>query len=181
MFNKNKDENKTQGANADVAPPLKPFSRNANHGPASSPAATAPSPSPAEPARRTAEIPSAVRRLDRPRGGLETESKKLTVGKDICLKGEITSCDKLVVEGRVEATMEAARVIEVAKSGFFKGSVVVDEADISGRFEGDLTATEQLTVRAGGRISGTIRYGKIVIEAGGEISGDMSALSAADD
>ena len=64
------------------------------------------------------------------------------------------------------------------KTGFFKGNVVVEEADISGRFEGELTVTSQLTVRAGGRVSGTIRYGKIVIEAGGEISGDMSALSS---
>lgn len=185
MFGKNKDGDKFKDSGTDGGtPPLKPFSRNASHGPASS-GASAPAslstPAPAsEPTRRAVEIPAAVRRLDRPRG-LETESRKLTVGKDISLKGEITSCDRLVVEGRVEATMESARLIEVAKSGFFKGSVVVDEADISGRFEGELTAQEQLTVRAGGRISGTIRYGRIVIEAGGEISGDMSALNTGSD
>lgn len=191
MFGRNKDGDKLKDSGmGEGTPPLKPFSRNASHGPSSSGAAapSAPSglsspPAPSngsETVRRGAEIPAAVRRLDRPRG-LETESRKLTVGKDISLKGEITSCDRLVVEGRVEATMESARVIEVAKSGFFKGSVVVDEADISGRFEGDLTAQEQLTVRAGGRISGTIRYGRIVIEAGGEISGDMSALNTGSD
>ena len=180
MFGKNKDGDKAKDAGTEGAPPLKPFSRNASHGPGLSAPAAAPSaPTSSEPSRRLADIPSPVRRIDHPRG-LDTESKKLTVGKDISLKGEITSCDKLVVEGRVEATMESARIIEVARSGFFKGSVVVDEADISGRYEGDLTATEQLTVRAGGRVAGTIRYGKIVIEAGGEITGDMSSLGNGD-
>lgn len=180
MFGKNKNGDKP-GDDGNGAPPLKPFSRNASHGPSgpAAPSSTAMPSSGGDPAKRLADIPSAVRRIDHPRG-METESKKLTVGKDISLKGEITSCDKLVVEGRVEATMETARVIEVAKSGFFKGSVVVEEADISGRYEGDLTAKGQLTVRAGGRISGTIRYGKIVIEAGGEISGDMASLGDGD-
>jgi cytoskeletal protein CcmA (bactofilin family) len=180
MFSKNKDGDKNKDAKTESAPPLKPFSRNASHGPGASSAPAKPAqPATPEPPRRTPDIPTAVRRIDHPRG-LETESKKLTVGRDISLKGEITSCDKLVVEGRVEATMESARVIEVARSGFFKGNVVVEEADISGRFEGELTAKSQLTVRAGGRVSGAIRYGKIVIEAGGEISGDMSSLGSGD-
>ena len=134
---------------------------------------------PAEAARRMPDIPGAVRRIDRGRG-MESESKKLTVGRDICLKGEITSCDKLVVEGQVEATMEDARIVEVSRTGVFKGAVTVDEADISGRFEGELTVREQLTVRAGGKVAGSIRYGKIVIESGGEISGDMKSLVSDD-
>jgi cytoskeletal protein CcmA (bactofilin family) len=81
-----------------------------------------------------------------------------------------------VVEGRTEVSLPNARIIEVAPSGFFKGSAEVEEADISGRFEGELTARDRLVVRNGGRISGTIRYGRIVIESGGEISGDMQTL-----
>ena len=96
------------------------------------------------------------------------------------MNGEITSCDKLVVEGEVEASLSDAGVIEVAPTGVFKGNAQVDEADISGRFEGELVARDRLIVRAGGRISGSIRYGRIVIESGGEISGDMQTLSPED-
>jgi len=60
--------------------------------------------------------------------------------------------------------------------GFFRGTAEVDEADISGRFEGSLIARQKLTIRKGGRIDGSVRYGRIVIESGGEISGDMAAL-----
>lgn len=158
------------------APPLKPFSKKGSHVTSKPPGAT---PFQNEAQRRPVDIPSAPRRLERRRPG-EVESKKLIVGREICLAGEITSCDKLVVEGRVEASLTDARVIEVAPTGHFKGDAEVDEADISGRYEGELIARDKLTVRSTGRISGSIRYGRIVIESGGEISGDMQALSPAD-
>lgn len=155
------------------APPLKPFSRRGSHAPAKPPSSTAHIP---EYQRRSPDIPgSAPRRLDRPRAG-ETESRRLIVGRDIQLNGEITECDKLVVEGHVEIKLPGARVLEVSPSGYFKGNAEVDEADISGRFEGDLTARERLIVRAGGRVNGKVRYGRIVIESGGEIAGDMQTL-----
>lgn len=159
------------------APPLKPFTRKGSHMPAKAPAAATAVRH--DIPRRPVDPPAPPRRFDRLRPG-ESESKKLTVGRDICLKGEITACDKLVVEGRVEVALDDARAIEIAPTGFFKGRAEVDEADISGLYEGELIARELLTVRAGGRINGTVRYGRIVIEAGGEISGDMRALSQAD-
>jgi cytoskeletal protein CcmA (bactofilin family) len=162
-----------------TAPPLKPFSRKGSHVPAKAPTGGTAAVRHDIP-RRTSDSPPPPRRFDRLRPG-ESESKKLTVGRDICLKGEITSCDKLIVEGRVEVALEDARAIEIAPTGFFKGSAAVEEADISGLYEGELVARELLTVRAGGRINGTVRYGRIVIEAGGEISGDMRALSQADE
>ncbi len=168
---------KETGAQGIIAPPLKPFSKKGSHVPTKAPAAAS---ARTEPSRRTVDIPGASRRMERGRTG-QAESKKLIVGRDICLKGEITSCDKLVVEGQVEASLTDARVIEVAPSGTFKGDAKVEEADISGRFEGDLVVKDTLIVRATGRIGGSIRYGRIVIESGGEISGDMQALNGAGD
>jgi len=160
-----------QGTAQDVsAPPLKPFSRKGTHAPAK------PTGSPTlrhDIPRRGAEP---GRRFDRVLPG-ESESRKLTVGREICLSGEITSCEKLIVEGRVEAALSDAHAIEIAPTGVFKGNAEVNEADISGLYEGELVARDLLTVRSGGRINGTVRYGRISIEAGGEISGDMRAIS----
>ena len=53
----------------------------------------------------------------------------LIVGPAVKLKGaEIQDCDTLVVEGRVEATMDS-RVIRIAEGGAFSGKVVIDVAD----------------------------------------------------
>lgn len=102
---------------------------------------------------------------------------RLIVGPDVKLKGaEILDCDTLVVEGRVEATMDS-RVIRIAENGAYAGTVGIDVAEIHGRFEGELTARQQLIIHATGRVSGKIRYGKILIEEGGEISGDVQSLA----
>ena len=98
---------------------------------------------------------------------------KLTVGPNIKLKGvEITDCDTLVVEGLVEATMDS-RVIEISERGAFKGSAEIDVAEIHGQFDGNLTVREKLTIYATGKVSGKIRYGKVVIEEGGQLTGDI--------
>lgn len=103
---------------------------------------------------------------------------RLIVGPDVKLKGaEILDCDTLVVEGRVEATMDS-RVIRIAENGSFSGKVSIDIAEIHGTFEGELTARSQLIIHSTGRVSGTIRYGKLVADEGGELCGDINVIAA---
>lgn len=106
------------------------------------------------------------------------QQRRLTVGRDILLTGEIASCDVLVVEGTVDARLRDGRNIEVTEAGLFKGSVEIDDADIAGRFEGDLLVRNRLRVRATGRIIGTVVYGELEVESGGQISGSMSLFDA---
>ncbi|HEY4317805.1 MAG TPA: polymer-forming cytoskeletal protein [Herbaspirillum sp.] len=105
-------------------------------------------------------------------GGNTSEGSKLIVGPNIKFKGEICDCDTLVVEGSVEATMDS-RVMQIAEKGAFKGSAGIDVAEIRGDFDGDLTVRQKLVVYTTGRVTGKIRYGKLVIEEGGQISGDV--------
>lgn len=102
---------------------------------------------------------------------------RLTVGPNIKLRGvEIEDCDTLVVEGYVEASMDS-RVIEIAESGVYKGTVEIDIAIVRGRFEGELTARERLVVDASGDVSGKIRYGRLAIEEGGRVHGDLDEIN----
>jgi cytoskeletal protein CcmA (bactofilin family) len=127
-------------------------------------------PEAAPPERLAQETPKPAARAE------EGKGSKLIVGPDIKLKGvEITDCDTLVVEGRVEAAMDS-RVISIAERGVFSGTVGIDLAEIHGRFEGELTARKQLIIKSTGKVTGKIRYGKITIEEGGEVSGDVIAL-----
>ena len=128
-----------------------------------------------EAASRDSAIRDSVPRAAGPRSPAEPEGSKLTVGRDIHLKGEITSCDLLVVEGRVEASMNS-RYIRIAEGGVFEGDCEIDVADIAGHFTGNMLAREQLIVRATGRVNGTIRYDRIEIEAGGEVTGNVDVM-----
>ncbi|MBC7490392.1 MAG: polymer-forming cytoskeletal protein [Glaciimonas sp.] len=104
---------------------------------------------------------------------------KLIVGPNIKLKGvEITDCDTLVVEGRVEATMNS-RVIHIAENGTFKGSAEIDQAEIYGNFEGNLKVRGNLIIHAKGKVTGTVTYGKLVVEEGGQLIGELQVVNAA--
>jgi cytoskeletal protein CcmA (bactofilin family) len=101
-------------------------------------------------------------------------SAKLIVGPNIKLKGvEIADCDTLVIEGTVEATVNS-RVLQIAEPGAYKGSAEIDIAEVRGAFNGNLTARQKLVIFASGKVSGKVRYGKIVIEEGGQISGEVT-------
>lgn len=103
---------------------------------------------------------------------------RLIVGPDVKLRGaEIEDCDTLIVEGRVEATLDS-HIIRVAEQGSFSGKVSVDTAEIHGRFDGELTTRGQLFIHSTGHVSGKIRYGKILIEEGGQISGDVQSATS---
>lgn len=132
------------------------------------------------PTTRTSQAEPAKHETAAARSSSETKGSKLIVGPDIKLKGaEITDCDTLVVEGRVEAAMDS-RVIQIAQQGVFCGTVGIDVAEIHGRFEGELTARKQLVIHTTGKVSGKIRYGKLAIEEGGELSGDIGTLTGID-
>lgn len=145
----------------------KALSPDQPHEPAQLKAPTAEAPTPA---------PQDRARLSGPR---DEAGSMLIVGPHIKLKGnEITDCDTLIVEGRVEASMDS-RAIQIDENGVFIGKVGIDVADIRGRFEGELTARKQLVIRSTGHLSGKIRYGKIMIEEGGELSGDVATMISA--
>src|SRR5258708_6749192 len=110
----------------------------------------------------------------------EADARKLIVGREISLSGEITSCDRLVVEGSVEANLANCRDIEISESGVFKGSASIEDAEIRGRFEGTLNVRRRLLIRATGKVTGNVRYGQIEIECGGQISGDIQAQPMAE-
>lgn len=123
---------------------------------------------------KSTQYPSSV---SSPSGGAapvpnEESGSKLTVGPNIKVKGEIEDCDTLVVEGRVQATINC-RVVQIAERGAFKGSAEIDLAEIRGEFDGDLTVRQKLVIYSSGKVTGKIRYGKLVIEEGGQLAGDL--------
>ena len=84
----------------------------------------------------------------------------------------------LVVQGRMEATLDS-RVLEITPHGVFQGTIAVDNAEIHGRFEGELTVRKQLVIYGAGKVSGKIRYAKIKVEEGAELQGEISMLDKA--
>jgi cytoskeletal protein CcmA (bactofilin family) len=172
------EDRKMADAPDDLGIPMKP-ARSSGQPATVAPLGRAPTPVPPrvpDQARPAGEAPRPVDTAARPSMGLagtapaarnsEADVRKLIVGREISLSGEITSCDKLIVEGSVEANLQNCHDVDIAESGLFKGSATIDEIEV--------------LIRASGRVSGTIRYGQIEIECGGQISGDIQAQSGED-
>ncbi len=105
--------------------------------------------------------------------GNKGSKRVLTVGNDILLKGEIATCDRLVIEGMVDATLKDVHTVEISETGSFKGTAQIEDAEISGLFEGDLIVKNRLTIYSSGKVRGRISYGEIEIERGGQMAGDI--------
>jgi hypothetical protein len=108
-------------------------------------------------------------------------ARKLVVGREIVVSGEIASCEGLVVEGTVRASVEC-KDLQIASSGLFTGSASVANAEIFGRFEGELTVElrpDRPTIVANfvSTIDGAVALGPGEPNAGG---GEISGFSEAD-
>lgn len=110
-----------------------------------------------------------------PASANKSGKRVLTVGNDILLKGEIATCDRLVIEGKVDATLNDVHTVEIAETGSFKGAAHIEDAEISGLFEGDLIVRNRLIIYATGKVRGKITYGEIEIERGGELTGEIKS------
>jgi cytoskeletal protein CcmA (bactofilin family) len=184
MFSRKRSETedrKMAESSDDLGIPMKPARPAAAPitAPVRPPAMPPRAPELARPAEAVRPADSPLRRPDtaaepRPNG----ELRRLSVGREITLSGEINSCDKLIIEGCVEANLTNCRDVEIAETGLFKGSASIEEAEVRGRFEGNLTVRKRLLIKSSGRVTGTIRYGQIEIECGGQISGDIQAQAA---
>ena len=94
-------------------------------------------------------------------------------------KNSGTSSRKASWPRSVSISANDTRALEIAESGRFTGGCEVEEADISGVYEGDLTVRKRLFVRGSGKLTGTVRYGELELERGGQIAGNISVLDSA--
>jgi cytoskeletal protein CcmA (bactofilin family) len=136
------------------------------------------SPVPAAPANAAPRAPAAPVPVVSPPRTDGTE-RRLSIGVDINLKGvEISNCDALVIEGNVDATVHS-KAMEILAPGRLNGTATIDVAEIHGTFDGELTARTRLVVHGTGRVTGTIRYGSLVVAEGGSLTGDLTRLEPA--
>jgi cytoskeletal protein CcmA (bactofilin family) len=99
--------------------------------------------------------------------------REVFLGPEIVLSGELKSCGTLVAEGIVDGSRIECREFILGSTGSCKGEVQAESAVISGRFEGRLIVRSRLLIKSGGQVRGSVQYGQVEIEPGGELQGDM--------
>ncbi len=101
-----------------------------------------------------------------------SQGNRMTIGPGIEMKGEISKCAVLVIEGEVEGTVQCQQ-LEILSRGVFKGTAQVETAEIEGIFDGDLNVSGLLKIEKSGSVSGNVFYNQITVSAGGQLSGKV--------
>jgi len=109
--------------------------------------------------------------IKKPRRGKRV--REVFLGPEIVLSGELKSCGTLVAEGIVDGSRIECREFILGSTGSCKGEVQAESAVISGRFEDRLIVRSRLLIKSGGHVRGSVQYGQVEIEPGGELQGDM--------
>lgn len=100
-------------------------------------------------------------------------TREVFLGSEVVLSGELTSCGTLVSEATIESNRIECREFILSSPGSIKGAVQAENAVISGSFQGRLVVRARLLIKSGGHVSGSVQYGRIEIEPGGELQGDI--------
>lgn len=96
----------------------------------------------------------------------------LIIGADAVLNGEIKDAQRVEVLGVVEGGVAAGEVV-VHQGGRMSGKVTSESADIRGQLQGDVRIRNLISIRSTGDVMGTVKYGRLAMEEGGELAAEM--------
>lgn len=88
------------------------------------------------------------------------------LAKNTKIIGDLSSEGDFRIDGILEGTLTTNGRVIVGVDGSITGKVFCDNADIEGKFSGDLKVNKMLTVKTTASISGDVVLGKLSVEPG---------------
>ncbi len=107
--------------------------------------------------------------------------ERALIGPTIVIKGDLTSEEDLLIEGRIEGKIELKKhSVTVGKNGHVKADIYGKVITVEGEVQGNLYGEEQLILRQSSTVRGNIVAPRVVLEDGANFKGsiDMSAKDA---
>lgn len=104
------------------------------------------------------------------------------IGASICVKGEISGSENLVINGQVEGSVNLqSNDLLIGQTGQINANLTASQVQINGEVHGDITGIEKVTVSSEGRVQGNIVAPRVTLEDGAKFKGsiDMDPSSVA--
>ena len=112
------------------------------------------------------------------KSGKSRTMERNVIAKNSTFVGEITSDGDFRVDGILEGTLKTKGKVIIGVDGFIKGTIEATNAEIEGKFSGQLSIANILTIKATANISGDIVVGKLSIEPGATFNASCSMKGA---
>ncbi len=116
---------------------------------------------------------------DRSSQGSPPESVISLIGPGMKVVGDCETDGTLRIEGAVQGTVRAGKAVVIGRDGLVIGDVVTQDAVISGRVEGSVTAESRLELQASCEIEGEVHTPRLQLEEGAVFNGSLSMASTA--
>jgi len=100
-------------------------------------------------------------------------ASSLQIGNGVTITGTIKADNEVTIEGTLDGDVDCHCLI-VSKSGNIKGKVKTETMTIDGKAEGEITINDLLQIKSTGSVNGKVIYGKIEVEDGGKLIGEIN-------
>lgn len=111
---------------------------------------------------------------DKQTKSMEPSASQNRINEGTELKGDIISNGFFRIDGKVEGSISKPSKVVIGKSGSVKGKLTCEDADIEGKFEGNLNVSGTLTLKATAHIEGEVIVGKLAVEPGATFNASCS-------
>ena len=96
------------------------------------------------------------------------------IGPSIVIKGTVSGDEDLLVEGRVEGSIElGAHEVSVGQSGRVTADINANVVKIDGEVTGDITGNEKVVISKSGNVRGNIVAPRVTLEDGAIFKGSI--------
>ncbi|MEL6976393.1 MAG: polymer-forming cytoskeletal protein [Bacteroidota bacterium] len=102
----------------------------------------------------------------KPRPMTEFGGQPNRIEKNTKIKGDITSEADFRIDGKLEGNVKTSGKVVIGKDGYINGKVECVNADIEGKFNGELLVSDLLSLKANAIIEGTVSVAKLAVEPG---------------
>jgi len=96
------------------------------------------------------------------------------IGKDTSFVGDIKSEGDFRIDGNVKGTIKTKGRVVIGREGAVDGNIECTNADIEGKFSGNLIVDQLLSLKATANISGEVILDKLSVEPGATFNASCS-------
>jgi cytoskeletal protein CcmA (bactofilin family) len=105
---------------------------------------------------------------------LRTTAEQATIGRSLCIKGEISGSESLFIDGKVEGSINLTdNRVTIGRNGDVKANVSAKEVVVMGKLHGNVVVTDRVDIRAEGALSGDVVAHRLSIEDGAYFKGSV--------
>lgn len=118
--------------------------------------------------------PSSITSRATPQSTTSTSSATAIIGPKITFKGEIIGEEDLLVQGKVEGSIDLkGNHLIIGQQGVVKANLMAKTITIEGTVEGDLIGQERIEIKASSNVKGNLIAARVTLEDGAKFRGSI--------